>query len=167
MQDQTIPLGVCGCGCGESTTVVSGTPRRFVRGHNYRGVPRKATPRWLLEDRGYETPCWIWQRALDHEGYPRDGTAHAHRKTYAQHRGQIPAGLQLHHLCEVPACVNPDHLLPVTPAEHARLGGQSAKTHCPQGHPYDEANTYRYPNTGHRRCRTCHRERVAAAARRG
>ncbi|MDX3713446.1 HNH endonuclease signature motif containing protein [Streptomyces europaeiscabiei] len=27
------------------------------------------------------------------------------------------------------------------------------KTHCPQGHPYDEANTYRLGR--HRTCRTC------------
>lgn len=36
------------------------------------------------------------------------------------------------------------------------------KTHCPQGHPYNEANTYRLPSTGHRSCRVCHREREAA-----
>ena len=31
------------------------------------------------------------------------------------------------------------------------------KTHCPNGHPYDEANTYRYPN-GQRKCRQCKRQ---------
>ncbi len=35
---------------------------------------------------------------------------------------------------------------------------QRSKTHCPKGHPYDEANTY-YSKTGGRACRTCHRER--------
>lgn len=33
----------------------------------------------------------------------------------------------------------------------------SNKTHCPQGHPYDEVNTHHRPNQG-RKCRTCHRE---------
>ena len=32
------------------------------------------------------------------------------------------------------------------------------RSHCPQGHPYSEENTYRAPN-GHRKCRTCKRER--------
>lgn len=32
------------------------------------------------------------------------------------------------------------------------------KTHCPQGHPYDEANTMRERGGG-RKCLTCHRER--------
>jgi len=31
------------------------------------------------------------------------------------------------------------------------------KTHCPQGHPYDEGNTYRSAE-GYRSCRTCRRE---------
>ena len=29
---------------------------------------------------------------------------------------------------------------------------------CKNGHPYDEKNTYIYPKTGRRMCRTCHRE---------
>lgn len=32
------------------------------------------------------------------------------------------------------------------------------KTHCPQGHPYDDENTYVYPGRAHRGCRTCRRE---------
>lgn len=31
------------------------------------------------------------------------------------------------------------------------------RTHCPHGHPYDEANTYLYH--GHRLCRACNRRR--------
>lgn len=34
---------------------------------------------------------------------------------------------------------------------------QKAKTHCPAGHPYDEANTLVYAD-GRRRCRTCRRK---------
>jgi hypothetical protein len=51
---------------------------------------------------------------------------------------------------------------------HARLGElrRGAKhwtariTHCPQGHPYDEANTRMYE--GRRYCRACARERARA-----
>lgn len=35
-------------------------------------------------------------------------------------------------------------------------GRHRMKTHCPSGHPYDEANTYWHP--GHRLCKTCLRE---------
>ena len=34
--------------------------------------------------------------------------------------GSIPDGLHLDHLCRVPACVNPEHLEPVTLAENNR-----------------------------------------------
>jgi hypothetical protein len=34
-------------------------------------------------------------------------------------------------------------------------------THCPQGHPYDEVNTF-VNASGHRGCRTCRGERVRA-----
>lgn len=34
------------------------------------------------------------------------------------------------------------------------------KTHCPQGHPYDEANTYRIPSKPRNRyCRACQKAR--------
>lgn len=36
------------------------------------------------------------------------------------------------------------------------------RTHCPQGHPYDEANTH-WKKDGSRNCKTCHRERERAA----
>lgn len=37
----------------------------------------------------------------------------------------------------------------------------AAKTHCPQGHPYDDENTYK-TSAGRRMCRTCLRERDLA-----
>jgi hypothetical protein len=45
-------------------------------------------------------------------------------------------------------------------AEHESAGrAQRAKTHCPQGHPYDEANTWRNA-AGHRSCRACNRDHL-------
>lgn len=46
-------------------------------------------------------------------------------------------------------------------AEGRRVGSnsfQSGKTHCPQKHPYDDANTYIDPD-GSRQCRECRRDR--------
>lgn len=39
-----------------------------------------------------------------------------------------------------------------------RSNHEAQKTHCPQGHPYDEANTYWFHGTK-RMCRACNRER--------
>lgn len=120
-------------------------------------------------------PCWLWTGYCDQEGYGRHNLSHgrpvlAHRESYRQIEGEIPAGLELDHLCRVRHCVNPEHLEPVTHAENMRrgMGGKrhAEKTHCPKGHPYDASNTApRGRNRSGRNCKTC--KAVWARARRG
>lgn len=111
--------------------------------------------------------CLIWQGMHDPDGYGRrNGANHpagikAHRQVYWDEIGPIPDGLTIDHLCRNRSCVNPDHLEPVTMRENTMRGmGFSAvnarKTHCPKGHPYDEANTYYFGRN--RQCRACRRE---------
>lgn len=102
---------------------------KFIRGHNNRGIDRsgpRIAERWKLEDRGFGTPCWIWQLKTNATGYGYvsvKGRDHlAHRYQYEQSHGPIPDGLQLDHLCRQRLCVNPEHLEPVTPLENMRRG---------------------------------------------
>ncbi|WP_329013123.1 HNH endonuclease [Micromonospora rifamycinica] len=112
--------------------------------------------------------CWLWQAATNNFGYGRfsvpgraSGYVMAHRWAYEQMRADIPVQLVLDHLCQNPTCVNPWHLEPVSRRVNALRGRlwESEKTHCAQGHPYDNTNTRR-TKRGHRACRTCTTEGV-------
>lgn len=125
-------------------------------------VPEQFAAKYLVDD----SECWIWQGKIASNGYAVFGGVGlgAHRYSYQLHNGEIPDGLQLDHLCMVKRCVNPAHLEAVTPKENIRrkdvaYGTGSAKTHCPHGHPYDEANTSR--RNGRRYCKACARNRAA------
>lgn len=123
---------------------------------------------WALVDRqGEEDECWPWRGSPNRGGYGwfaiEFGRGIApHRYAYQTVVGPIPDGLQVDHRCRNRVCVNPAHLEPVTPGENQRradvaLGIRTAVTHCPKGHPYDEANTYIRPPNGARVCRECGR----------
>jgi hypothetical protein len=118
-----------------------------------------------------DSGCWEWTGALDRLGY---GQVHwqgrrqrAHRAVYEATGNVIPDGLELDHLCRNKRCVNPSHLEPVTHSENLRRH-YATVTECPQGHPYDDANTY-ITSSGKRRCRTCrtNQQRQRRARKRG
>lgn len=112
-----------------------------------------------------ESGCWEWLGSLNPGGYGQmylyGKTIGAHRASFILHRGEIPKGLDLDHLCRNRKCVNPDHLDPVTRSENLRRGDTGkwsrAKTRCDQGHAYDDENTYIDPR-GYRGCRICRSE---------
>ena len=64
--------------------------------------------------------CWLYTGAQNSQGYGVDReVGSVHRFIYETLVGEIPEGYHLHHICEVKACCNPEHLEPLTPADHA------------------------------------------------
>jgi hypothetical protein len=107
--------------------------------------------------------CWLWTRALWRNGYGKvkvnGRVTYAHRFLYELCVGPIPKGLELDHLCRNHACVNPEHLEPVTPTVNNRRGLRGVlKATCAQGHAWIEENIYVRPNDGVRKCHICQLE---------
>jgi hypothetical protein len=123
--------------------------------------PRLPARFWAKVSPEPNTGCWLWvagDRGGGYGYYWHDGKDRAaHTVAYETLVGDVPEGLELDHLCRTLRCVNPSHLEPVPHVENMRRGTVwrhwAAKTHCPQGHEYAEANTYRW--RGKRMCRTC------------
>lgn len=137
---------------------------------------------------GHPTACWLWVRCT-RDGYGRaDIGGHsyqAHRVSYEAFRSEIPAGLEIDHLCCVTNCVNPDHLEPVTGAENLRrkherrgeiVGGKirmerpkrvprPPQTHCFRGHEMTPDNRILRPDA-RPRCRACYKLKWQAEGQR-
>lgn len=124
-----------------------------------------------------ESGCWIWKGSIDKKGY---GCMNAfgkkqfvHRVSYSYYIGEIPKGMLVCHSCDIPTCVNPNHLFIGDYAannrdcrnkgransENARLTYQNKcrenpKKYCINGHEYTFENSYLDKN-GTRYCRKC------------
>lgn len=74
-------------------------------------TPQEYIERSVVKD---DAGCWIWQRSKQKRGYGtmqfKGKTMQAHRFSYQTLVGQIPEGMLVLHRCDVPLCINPEHL---------------------------------------------------------
>lgn len=86
---------------------------------NKRRPDKMGEPLWEIAEDG----CWNWRGGIT-KRYPMHRqagvTIGAHRWSYQEHIGAIPAGWHVHHKCENTRCVNPDHLEARPPKKHIR-----------------------------------------------
>lgn len=113
---------------------------------------------WAAKTVAVASGCTLWTGSTSRSGYgevslPGSGTCRAHRVAWVAANGtDVPPGLELDHLCRVRACVNPDHLEPVTRSENVLRGVRKSRiTACRYGHPLSQGPSQR-------RCSVCQRE---------
>lgn len=152
-------------------------------------LPERFWKKVIIKDCGYSSPCWHWTGSLNNNGYAsfriKPHKTSGHRAVYLQMVGEIKEGLVIDHMCRNRACMNPTHLQAVTQKQNLStaigLGEKGmvylakineihkAKTHCPQGHKYTDANTY-WEERGtfkSRHCKTCRDANVRKLRERG
>jgi len=178
-------MGVCkieGCEKEAYTEVCSMHYARMRRRGSY-DDPLKDLDRkfWNYVEKDNHNGCWIWMGSKRRRGYGRlrfEGkTVAAHRLSYKMAIGEDPGDKLVCHSCDVPSCVNPDHLFLGTYLDNNRdcvsknRHRNSKKTHCYKGHPLSGENLI--ISAMKRECRICvnkrniesyHRRRKLASA---
>lgn len=140
--------------------------RGLARGRSSPSLAERFHAQYIPEP---NSGCWLWTGTCDGLGrygqIYRDGKyVRAHRLSWEFANGRpVPKGLQVHHRCDVPSCVNPDHLWVGTQSQNmedmvkkGRNPRRNRKSHCINGHKFTDENTYMTPN-GYRHCVSCKR----------
>lgn len=134
--------------------------------HNRRVIIKKLLLRVVIDHNG----CWIWQGYVHGNGYgyikQKCKKILIHKIFFMLHKGIVPKGMCLDHICRIRRCVNPEHLRTVTRAQNNVENSISpsainkAKTRCKRGHKFTLGNTYirKRGSVAVRNCRACKRE---------
>lgn len=153
--------------CGKPSRSRGWCPEHYQKWYKT-GDPNYVRPTFeqrLLGKIDFSGDCWEWTAVRSPKGYGHFHTRPnqlqvAHRAVWEFLIGPLDDDEELDHLCRNRGCVNPDHLEPV-PGWVNNLRGFSfsainlGKSHCVNGHLFDQKNTYWRPGGKGRRCVEC------------
>lgn len=81
--------------------------------------------------------CWLWQGGKDGRGYGQfrlnGRVTAAHRAAYLLFVGEIPPDTCVCHRCDIPQCVNPEHLFLGTPRDNSDDKMNKGRHRMPDG----------------------------------
>jgi hypothetical protein len=84
--------------------------------------------------------CWLWTGGSTADGYGlmslNGKQDRAHRLSYKIYCGEVPEGMGVLHRCDVPYCVNPDHLYVGTQQQNCQDQVDRQRNRRGQAHPF-------------------------------
>jgi len=91
--------------------------------YNINKLPENIIQRFNTKYRKTDS-CWLWEGIKNRDGYGSFNLGRpcvsAHRIMWTLKNGPIPKGMSVLHECDVPGCVNPEHLFIGTQSDNIR-----------------------------------------------
>lgn len=92
-----------------------------------------------------ESGCMIYMKKLNAKGYAQSSknnkTVEGHRAAYEARFGPIPKGMCVCHRCDIPSCVNPNHMFLGAPKDNTKDASRKMRLAHGENHKSSKLTT--------------------------